>query len=30
MSEVDIERVIEIYWQQVNDSIEETIDISYA
>jgi hypothetical protein len=30
MSEIDIERVIEIYWQTVNDSIEETIDVSYA
>lgn len=30
MSEIDIERVIELVWERVNDSIEETIDVSYA
>ena len=30
MSEVDLERVAELYWEAVNASIEETIDVSYA
>ena len=29
-SEIDYERVVELFWQAVNDSIEETIDVSYA
>lgn len=29
-SSIDIEKIIEIYWSQVNASIEETIDVSYA
>jgi hypothetical protein len=30
MSEIDLELVIELLWQSVNVSIEETIDVSYV
>ena len=29
-SVIDYERVVELYWESVNASIEETIDVSYA
>lgn len=30
MSIIDPEIVEEVFWKQVNESIEETIDVSYA
>ena len=29
-SQIDLQRVEELYWEAVNASIEETIDVSYV